>query len=198
MFLLWVLFATSGQKHWPDFGELGTRSPPELLWAMEPVVFTGCSLHDAQNAFKRPLLEWMGDVGCVRNVHVAVESIRNSIGLIIRHPGLWITRSLRFGPPLTDDEISDRQCLWICLGLGPGLVDLMRTTLQFHWGDGQITVTEELRGTDCVGLISIALLSTWRLRQFTDFSLASDWHDRARPDISSLHRFATFGAADPE
>ena len=168
MFLVWVLFATSSQEHWPDFGEPGTRSPPELLWAMELVVFTGCSLHDAQIAFKRPLLEWMGDADCVRNVHVAVESIRNSMDLIIRHLGLWITRSLRFGPPLTDDEISDRQCLWTCLGLEPDLVDLMSTTLQFHWGDGQITVTEELRGTDCVGLISIALLSIWRLRQFTD------------------------------
>jgi hypothetical protein len=104
MFLLWALFATSSQEHWPDFGEPGTRSPPELLWAMELVVFTGCALHDAQIAFKRPLLEWMGDADCVRNVHVAVESIRNSMDLIIRHLGLWITRSLRFGPPLTDDR----------------------------------------------------------------------------------------------
>jgi hypothetical protein len=55
MFLLWALFATSSQEHWPDFGEPGTRSPPELLWAMELVVFTGCALHDAQIAFKRPL-----------------------------------------------------------------------------------------------------------------------------------------------
>ena len=78
------------------------------------------------------------------------------------------TRSLRFGPPLTDDEICDRQCLWICLGLEPGLVDLMSATLQFRWSDGQLTITEELRGTDCVGLVATALLSIWRFRQFTE------------------------------
>ena len=131
-------------------------------------MFTGCALHDAQNGFKRPLLEWMGDADCVRNVHVAVQSVRNSMDLIVRHVGLWVARALRFRPVLTSDETNDLQCLWNCLGLEPELVDLLSETLQLRWRDGVLLVSEQLQGTDCVGLATNTLLTVWRFRQFTD------------------------------
>ena len=90
-----------------DFGTPGARHSFEILWMTALVVFAPCALHAAQNAFTWSMAGCMADPELLRNVHIAVESLRNSTDLLVKHVAMWIHTRLRFVPPLTATQMQE-------------------------------------------------------------------------------------------
>ena len=151
-----------------QFGVPDTKFSPELLWITELVVFAPCALHDAQNAFKWAMAGGVVDADLLRNVHIAVESLRNSTDLLVRHVALWVNRHIRFVSPWATSQMQEWYELWTALGVEPDLCEILSCTLQFRWEDDAIFIVKDQEGSDCVGLIMNVLLDLWRFREFTD------------------------------
>ena len=60
----------------------------DLLALTEFVVITPCAMHDAHNAFRWGFLSEVRNRELMRDVYVAIESIRNSMDLVNKHIGV--------------------------------------------------------------------------------------------------------------
>ena len=85
----------------------------KLLELRDWYVSTPCGSHDAHNALKWSLHERMTDDAFLKDVHILIESLRNSYDLLVRHLGRWIVASLSF----EDWGFPHQRELWTLLGL---------------------------------------------------------------------------------
>ena len=67
---------------------------PEVARLTEFVVITPCALHDSQNAFKWSMHDQFTDKDLLRDVYIAIESLRRSADLIDTHIYAWIMETM--------------------------------------------------------------------------------------------------------
>ena len=135
------------------------------------MLVTPCALHDAQNSFKWSLFAECSDTALMRDLFVAVESLRNSSDLLEQHLGAWVALRRSTRPARSQEWVDVRYVMWSALGISPELVDLLARELQVEWADGRLCVSEgegvgDMLGSH-VGQICIVLLRIWRFVKLT-------------------------------
>ena len=134
-----------------------------LLELRDWYVSTPCGNHDAHNGLKWALHERMTDEAFIKDVHIVVESLRNSYDLLVDHLGKWIIASLSF----EDWEFPHQRELWTALGLEPARVDeFVDLQLRFHEGRLKVAASRQ-DDPNLLESVSTCLLHAWRFRKFT-------------------------------
>ena len=105
----------------------------------------------------------MTDDAFLKDVHIVIESLRNSYDLLVVHLGNWIITSLSF----EDWDFQHQRELWTLLGLEPDRVDEF-VALQLRFHGGRLKVAASYRDSpNLLESISTCLLHAWRFRKFT-------------------------------
>ena len=73
--------------------------PTDVLSVTEFVIVCGCVARDVHNAFRWSLFFQFRDLGLLRNAHVAVEFLRNSVSSMYQYLGQWIPLRLKLKDP---------------------------------------------------------------------------------------------------
>ena len=137
----------------------------------EFVVVTACAMHDCHNALRWSFRVAMSDTSFMRDVYVAVESLRNSMDLLSRYIGEWVALRLRYTPRAPETWVTSQRQLWQALGLEMETVEVLADDLQLRFADGVLYVSDQapsVIGDDVVGTICACLLSAWRFRKWTE------------------------------
>ena len=135
------------------------------------------------------MFEHIEDKELLRDVYVAIESLRNSYSLLNKHLAEWVALRLSFAEPRGQEWVDQRTALWLALGVEPELAGLLASSLELVWEDGRLRVCGTM-GTVwvLVDLLVNALLSLWKFVKFTtgrffdsgveqNFGVrVSDWH----------------------
>ena len=145
--------------HGPD---LGGDAP--LLALMDWHVTTGCCLHDASNGLKWGMFPFTAP-GLLEDLHISIESLRNSFGFIHPHIGAFLSRCLKFEAPSGDkDEV--RQ-FWSMLGVEPHWLDEL-CDLNPHWRDGSLWVSSEVQqGREGFDRVASMMMYMLKWKQFS-------------------------------
>ena len=104
------------------------------------LVATPCSLHDSQNAFRWGQLNDFQDRGLMRDMYVAVESLRNSSDLISSRVTDWVCKMLSPCPSRSEAWINERRQLLEALGVEVETASVLVDDLQLCWEDGRLRV----------------------------------------------------------
>ena len=107
---------------------------------MEFIVVTPCALHDSHNAFRWAFLEEVKDRSLMRDMYVAVESLRNSADLLSSRMASWVISCLSFVDARDEAWVQEHRELWEALDVDPALVELLAAELQLVWQDGALCV----------------------------------------------------------
>lgn len=130
------------------------------------VVGTGCAMHDAQNGFKWALAPYVQSTDIVRDLHITIESLRNSIYTLSSHLRGFFSQAVAFDKePYNRDEVYE---FWVALGVGPDVADVMAELNPWFssghlWIAGQWEGHEQLEET-----LSRMLMYLLRLKRFTE------------------------------
>ena len=139
------------------------------------VVCTPCACHDTNKAQECGMFTEFRDRDLLRDVYVAIASIRNAWNLVNTHLGSWVASRLRYTDPLPEAAVSQLETMWAALGVEPGIAATMCDTLQLRFEGGELRVTKECMSIPdfcVVGTVATALLGCWRIQKFTE----SRWH----------------------
>ena len=94
---------------------------------------TPCALHDSQNAFRWGQLQDFNDKFLMRDLYVAVQSLRNSADLVSSSVCGWVVSRLRFAPGRDEAWLSEKRQLWEALGVDVETASVMVEDLQLSW-----------------------------------------------------------------
>ena len=97
----------------------GGTPTPLLQW----VLGTGCACHDTHNAFKWGMHQQFQNLELLKELYIAIESIRNSYGLLVRYMPKWLLQKLKFVE--CSDHASGLGPLWTALGVDSATVGTM-------------------------------------------------------------------------
>ena len=100
------------------------------------VVVTPCALHDGQNAFRWSYLKECQDRSLMRDLYIAVESLRNSSDVLCSHMSSWVCQRLQFVEERGSAWRVQARELWAALDMDVELVDLFVAELELVW-DGE-------------------------------------------------------------
>ena len=143
--------------------------PASLLHLTQFVVTTPCACHDVSKANQWALFFEYSNKELLRDVFVAVESVRHSMDLVRSHMEQWIAQSLVFTEPLAADEIEHLRITWVALGVECKFVELLAETLQLRCRGGQLLLTSSCSSMeDLIGTVKAALLAGWSFKRFTE------------------------------
>ena len=106
---------------------------------LEFVVVTPCALHDSQNAFRWGFLEECKDRGLMRDLYIAVESLRNSADLLSSRICSWVGLHLVFREGQSPEWLDQRRVLLEGLDVQPELLEIMMD-LELAWEGDQLCV----------------------------------------------------------
>ena len=102
----------------------------------------------------------------IRDVHIGIEAIRNSMDVIFAFTGEWIVVSLVPSAPWAVNEEELWREVWVSLGIGTQLVDVFVNVLQLRFSDGSLRIsTKAFEMTDAVGKVQTALLAAWNFKK---------------------------------
>eukprot|EP00972_Heterocapsa_arctica_P062545 9221496-Heterocapsa_arctica.AAC.1 len=82
---------------------------------------------------------------------VGIESLRNSLDLLVTHMGLWVFQKQRCRGAWGFDEQDQWKSLWNALGVLPQTAQYLAETLQLRWEDKHPIVAEAFAGENMVG-----------------------------------------------
>ena len=151
------------------FSDMQTDVPTEILRLTEFMVVTPCAAHDAQSAFRWGMQEALNDKDLLRDAYVGVESLRNSMDLILGHVAEWAALRLSFKPEQTLAEIDARRALWQALDVEVETADILAETLQLDFEGGRLRVVESQSDRpDLVDLVTTSLLSVWKFVRWSE------------------------------
>ena len=94
---------------------------------------TPCALHDSQNAFRWGQLQDFNDKFLMRDLYVAVQSLRNSADLVSSSVCGWVVPRLRFVAGRDEAWLSEKRQLWEALGVDVETASVMVEDLQLSW-----------------------------------------------------------------
>lgn len=150
-------------------GPAGPHVSLEALRLSEFVVVTACAAHDAQSAFRWGLQAWLGDKDLLRDAYVSIESLRNSMDLIIGHIGEWVSLRFSFVPDISPEAVSLRMSLWQALDVEAETAEMLAETLQLSFRGGRLQIAASAaQRPDLVDIVTTALLSTWKFVRWTE------------------------------
>ena len=115
------------------------RYPEGIREHLEFVLCTPCALHDSQNAFRWAYLDECQDRSLMRDIYIAVESLRNSADLLESRMNSWVAGRLRFVDGRDASWTVQRRVLLEGLDVQPELVEVL-LQLELAWEGGQICV----------------------------------------------------------
>ena len=107
---------------------------------LEFVLVTPCALHDAQNGFRWGYPAQFKDKQLMRDLYVAIESLRNSADLLWCRLFSWIDSRLRFATPRGEGWKESARSLWTALDVDHEVVELLVDNLELVWADGHLWV----------------------------------------------------------
>ena len=109
------------------------------------------------------------DKDLMRDVYIAIESLRRSADLIDSHMYAWISGNVRVREDRGQEWVQHRRTLWHELGVDVETAELLAADLQLWWEGGRLSV---LRGAfadrDLWDAIASALMAAWRFAKFTE------------------------------
>jgi len=151
----------------PTYGEEDTAFTPEVSETTEWMLVSACCLHDTNKALEWALFFEFHDEVLLTDAWVGIESLRNSLDVLVSHMGLWVVEKRRYRAGWGSAEQHQWKRLWDALGVAPQTAQYLAETLQLRWEDGHLNVAESLAGQDTVGVITQVILSLWRFKGFT-------------------------------
>jgi hypothetical protein len=148
----------------PRFGpDLGPSRA--LLGLTDWSLGTACSLHDAQNALKWSLAPHSAG-GTLDNLHIAVESVRNTYVPLHSHIGGFLLGHLRFAE--AEHDVDDAACVWRYVGVEAHMVQVL-SELNPVWKDGYLYVSPSAaQDADLMPKLSEILSFLFKFRKATD------------------------------
>ena len=141
----------------------------EMARVTEFVIVTPCALHDAQNAFKWGFMSECADRQMMRDIYVAIESLRKSADLLSKHLAMWVSKRLRMVPPRGLAWVESQRVLYNALSVDWETVELLAETLELEFRDGELLVSNgaDVDG-DLVECVCATLKSAWKFVKFTE------------------------------
>ena len=136
---------------------------PLLDWAAE----TPCAMHDAQNGFKWALSPHAaGSPEVVQNLHIAIESLRNSALHLQWHLCPFLEEALAFDrTPYSRDQVYE---FWTTLGVGADVVDELVDLSPWYTG-GRLWVAGQCENDpQLLERVSRVFMYLLRLKRFTE------------------------------
>ena len=147
------------EEHSP-FGE-----DRDTLAASDFYYGVGCASHDAANAVRWGLSDTMVHSEVLKNLHVSIESLRNSLPTLHQEIGQFLIAHLDFKDPEDPDDV--RQ-FWSAMGVEVTWLDLV-CELDPEWKDGQLLVCgSDKEGGDIIAKVSTMILYLWRWKKFVE------------------------------
>ena len=126
----------------PQAGPHSLFPPAVLEWIVE----TPCCNHDVHNGLKWSLFSYLTDEGFMKDLFIAIESLRNGYDLLQEALGGWLPTVVTWSD--SDDlwEPSFALALWSSLGVEPAWAEEF-VDLGMQWESGQLLVHERHRGS---------------------------------------------------
>ena len=155
------------QRHMRYHADLRSTEPEaaELLDLLDWQVSTPCCHHDVHNALRWSLARHIDGADGIHDLHIAIESLRNSFDLLHGNLKSFIGQALETTAEPFDAEAVSR--FWTLLGVAPDIVDLL-AELNLHWSGGRLYVSAaSMEHPDAIERISTAILHIFRFRKFT-------------------------------
>ena len=161
---LWKQWHSMMSTSW---GTNHTMRSAEILWLQEWVIATPCVNHDINKAIEWAM--WFDDSTkeMLTELHIALESLRNSFDVIVKHIGRFIAQRLEFADALPEQDLDPLRSLWFALGFNDEMVSMLVDVLELRWTDGKYIISKDVEGMASVSLVQTALLKLWRWKQFT-------------------------------
>ena len=145
------------------------ESNPKLQFLLDWVVGTPCAMHDVHNSLRWSLYTQFADTQMMKDMHIILESLRNSSNLIWQSLGAWLGEVLVFKPDTELPEAEVLELLWTALGVEPELVDLLANTFRLTWAGGQLQVAATCMSDPAfMEQLSATLLAVWQFTAFTE------------------------------
>ena len=142
---------------------------PEIARLCEFVVVTPCAIHDSQNVFKRGMHEDFSNRDMMRDIYIAIESLRNTADVISEHMASWVSSRLKFVDDRGPDWVAEQQQVWMALGVELEQAELLSERLQYCFEDGNICIHNNcMLSGDVTQVICATLLGCWRWIKFTE------------------------------
>ena len=120
------------------------KVPADVRWERsleEWVVLTGCCDHDATNALKWAVEEFLEDWKKeLKDVFVAVRALRDAYSLLMDWSLEWVVARVEFGPRRHSTE--DCYKFWTLLGVEKAAVEGL-VEFDIHWRDGKLHATSD-------------------------------------------------------
>lgn len=137
----------------------------EFMALLDLVVGTGCCLHDVGNALK-----W--GISClttgteVKDLHIGIESLRNSAPFVICKVGKFWTDFVDFDQH--EINMEETTAFWSALGIPSDLVEQV-ASINPMWKDGRLSVSAALSNNpDWMSELSWVCIVIFAWKQFSD------------------------------
>lgn len=148
-------------EHGPDLGE---QAP---LYALTDwFVSAGCSLHDGQNGLKWGLSPWV-EGPLVEDLHISIESLRNSFTHVHAKVGVFLQRHLAFAdqPHCEEDQASQ---FWQYVGVAPHWIELF-VEVNPRWEGGKLWANPHLQADpECWDKVSVLVMYLLKWKKFSE------------------------------
>ena len=135
---------------------------PLLTW----VVHTGCCNHDCHNGLKWGLWRSWNDGTVLKDVYVAIESLRRSYNILYERMAPWLQRVVYF----TDEaeDVATLSQLWAALGVDPEFIEDI-AGLGLLWRGGRLLVRRaHQHNAELFDTLSTCLLELWKFTRFSE------------------------------
>ena len=128
-------------------------------------VCTGCALHDSSNAIQWGLAS-VASADVLKDLHVVIESCRNSFTFIHANLASFLVKHVAFAPPPRDSHLVLR--FWQALGVDTEWLDDL-AFLNPWWDGHSLLISEGARDhDDLIGKISSVVLYVWKWKKFVE------------------------------
>ena len=136
-------------------------------------VATACCNHDCHNGLKWGLHNHFGDAQLIQDVHIGIESLRNSYMQLLQNLGPWLVGVVEF---VEDPSPSERLAqVWRALGLAPDIVDLLANKLHLIFKDGRLEIHSALAGDPTLFEEVSGVLLSVEVQQVLCKQMAHNW-----------------------
>ena len=98
----------------------------------------GCAAHDCHNALKWSVFFRYDEKEILRDAFTAVAALRQSMDVLTRFVGEWVSARISFKVSIGFDEQETRRELWNALNVEPDVAQVLSETLQLWWSDGRL------------------------------------------------------------
>ena len=109
------------------------------------------------------------DKEVMRDIYIAIESLRRSADLIDSHLYEWISAKMPYHDDPGDDWVQRRRVLWMELCVDMVTAELLAEKLQLWWEDDALCILRGAFADENVWeAIASALMAVWRFARFSD------------------------------